>query len=280
MTKGESKLFSRIFIVVVLVFFINIGAFFIKFGDIDDGSEEINQPGFTGLSIGKDAANLYLSLPLVSKIFLMVQWGLLILLLIYVGIRDKEVTKNKNELAGFDLNQIRKKSETDLDTLYALLKQKQQLRVATVSKAFDIKEDLAMEWGKILESGKLAYIDYPKFGGPLIKIKNKDESEENLKQTKEQVKQEKQKIKQGQKQQSKQQLEKQLPIKKLKQQKQIPKQTKQVEKPKISSKEKPGKSLKKELKKYKRKTNEIEEDVKKQIKGSSKKKLKKYNRKN
>ena len=276
MIKGERKLFLRVFAVVVLIFFINIAVFFIKFGDIDDGSEAVNQSGFTGLSVGKDVADLYISLPFVSKIFLMVQWGLLLLLLIYVGFRDKEVSKNQNELAGLDLNKIRKKSETDLDALYALLKQKQQLRVATVSKAFDIKEDLAMEWGKILESGRLAYIDYPKFGGPLIRIKNKDEPEEKPEQTKEQLKKEKQKIKQ----QPKKQLGKQLPIKKLKQQEQIPKQTKQVEKPKISSKEKPGKSLKKELKKYKRKTNEIEEDVKKQIKGNSKKKSKKYNRKN
>jgi len=271
MTKGESKLFLRIFAVVVLIFFINIGAFFIKFGDIDDGSEAVNQTGLTGFSVGRDVADLYLSLPFVSKIFLMVQWGLLLLLLIYVGFRDKEVTKNKNELAGLDLNQIRKKSETDLDALYTILKQKQQLRITTVSKAFDIKEDLAMEWGKILEAGKLAYIDYPKFGGPMIKIKTKEEPEEKPKQTKEQLKKEKQKIKQ----QPKQQLGKQAPIEKLKQQKQIPKQIKQVEKPKISSKEKPDKSLKKELKKYKRKTNEIEKDVKKQIKEKSKK----YNRK-
>lgn len=243
MTKGESKLFLKVFAVVVLIFFINIAVFFIKFGDVDDGSEAINQSGFTGLSVGRDVADLYVSLPFVSKIFLMVQWGLLLLLLIYVGFRDKEVTKNQNELVGLDLNQIRKKSETDLDALYTLLKQKQQLRVATVSKAFDIKEDLAMEWGKILESGRLAYIDYPKFGGPLIRIKNKDEPEEKPEQIKEQLKKEKQKIKQQPKQ----------PLK----------QIKQVEKPKISSKEKPGKGLKKELKKYKRKTNEIEEDVKK-----------------
>ncbi len=263
MIKGESKLFLKVFIVVILIFFINIAVFFIKFGDVDDGSEAINQSGLTGLSVGKDVADLYVSLPLVSKIFLMVQWGLLLLLLIYVGFRDKEVSKNQNELAGLDLNQIRKKSETDLDALYTLLKQKQQLRIATVSKAFDIKEDLAMEWGKILESGRLAYIDYPKFGGPLIRVKNKDEPEEKPEQIKEQLKQEKQKIKQGQKQQ---------PIKKLKQQKQQSKQIKQVEKP--------DRNLKKELKKYKRKTNEMEEDVKKQIKGNNKEKSKKYKRKN
>ena len=258
MIKGERKLFLRVFAVVVLIFFINIAVFFIKFGDIDDGSEAVNQSGFTGLSVGEDVADLYISLPFVSKIFLMVQWGLLLLLLIYVGFRDKEVSKNQNELAGLDLNQIRKKSETDLDALYTLLKQKQQLRVATVSKAFDIKEDLAMEWGKILESGRLAYIDYPKFGGPLIRVKNKDEPEEKPEQIKEQ-------------------LEKQRPIEKLKQ---LLKQKKQEEKPKISSKEKPGKSLKKELKKYKRKTNEIEEDVKKQIKENNKNKSIRYKRKN
>ena len=122
MTKGESKLFLKVFIVVILIFFINIAVFFIKFGDVDDGSEAINQSGFTGLSIGKDVTDLYVSLPLVSKVFLMVQWGLLLLLLIYVGFRDKEVTKNQNELAGLDLNKIRKKSETYLDALYTLLK--------------------------------------------------------------------------------------------------------------------------------------------------------------
>lgn len=187
MIKGEQKLFSRILVVVILIFIINIGVFVVKFGDIDDGSEAINQTGFTGHSIGGDVAGLYLNLPLVSKIFLIVQWGLLALLLIYIGFRDKEVTKNQTELSGINLNQIRKKSETDLDALYNLLKQKQHLRVSTVSQAFDIKEDLAMEWGKILESGNLAYIDYPKFGGPLIKIKSKLISEENIIQKKEQI---------------------------------------------------------------------------------------------
>jgi len=270
MRKGERKLFLRVFVIVILVFFINMAAFYIKFGDIDDGSEAINQEGFTGFSVAGDIADLYLTLPFVSKIFLMVQWGLLFLLLIYVGFRDKEVARNKNELVGLDLNQIRKKSETDLDALYSILKQKQQLRISTVSQTFDIKEDLAMEWGKILEFGKLAYIDYPKFGGPVIKIKNKNQLDTgNAEKTKEQLKQENKKIKLLQKpaikleQQPKKQLGKQLSIKKLKQQKQAPKQ---LGKPEESNKKKLDKNLKGKIKKYERKANKIEKNLKKQIK--------------
>jgi hypothetical protein len=207
MIKKRKRLLPGILVFVIIIFILNIAAFYFKIGDVDDGSKPVDQTGFTGQSVLGDTANLYLTLPTISKIFLIVQWGLLLLLLVYVGFKDKEVKKHQNELAGLDMNQIRKKSTTDLDTLYDLLKQRQHLRISTIAQAFEIKEDLAMEWGKILESGRLAYIDYPKFGGPLIRIKTKEKpgEERNLKEDKEQLKQ-----------QTKQEPGKQQPVKKVK----------------------------------------------------------------
>ena len=113
MIKKRKRLFLRFLVIVILIFLINIMAFAFKLGDINDGSEEISQTGFTGFSVAKNTANLYLTLPLISKIFLIVQWGLLLLLLVYIGFRDKEVKTNQNELAGINMNNIRKKSDTD-----------------------------------------------------------------------------------------------------------------------------------------------------------------------
>ena len=102
-------------------------------------------------------------------------------LLLYAAFRDKGVSEDKKELKSINLDQVSRSSETDLDVLYKLLKEKGKLRISTIAKAFKVDKDLAMEWGKTLEEGKLAIIDYPRFSGPVIKLVKRENKKIEIK---------------------------------------------------------------------------------------------------
>ena len=59
---------------------------------------------------------------------------------------------------------------TSLDELYKFLQENKILRIEDITSTFNINEELALNWAKILESGKLAEIINPKIGKPLVKI--------------------------------------------------------------------------------------------------------------
>lgn len=158
--KEDNLNFKRISKIVVIVFFINIAAFILKIGK--------NIKGVTGMSI-KSLSQTYTEIPTPSKIFLIIQWILLIGLLLFVSMRDKRIKTAKQDAVGINIKKMSSKNGTDLDTLYNLLKKRKQVRISTIEKLFNIKKNTAMEWCKILESGNLAVIDYPA-GGPVLKI--------------------------------------------------------------------------------------------------------------
>jgi len=165
MRKKEMSLFSKIATLVIIVIGINIAIFIF-------GGE---RSGITGRAITENITELYGALSPASKVFLVIQWTLLIILLLYLVIKNKLALNREQEVTGIDLTEILKRSKTDIDALYNLLQQKGFLSMAIISKIFKIDEDLAMEWGKILESGNLAIIDYPRFGGPVLKIVTADD---------------------------------------------------------------------------------------------------------
>jgi len=163
MVNNEKHIFFRVFGVIIMIFLINFISFIYKYN--------IRVVGITGHSVKSDVIGLYNTLSSQSKIFLIAQWGVLVLILIYASFKDKGASKRNNELVGINLKRIRKDSKTDLDALYDILKTKKQLSIITIKKIFKIPEKLALEWAKILESGNLAYIDYPRFGGVVLKLK-------------------------------------------------------------------------------------------------------------
>ncbi|MDD5192458.1 MAG: hypothetical protein PHH54_01420 [Candidatus Nanoarchaeia archaeon] len=162
MLKEDSPLFPRILLVAIAAFFLNITNFALKIKSLG--------PGLTGFSVIDKVGEMYSSLPATSKAFLFIQWGVLLLLLLYAAFKDKGIDDDKKELKTISLNKNSKLSETDLDVLYKLLKEKSKLRISTISKVFNINNELAMEWGKTLAEGKLAVIDYPRFSGPVLKL--------------------------------------------------------------------------------------------------------------
>jgi TM2 domain-containing membrane protein YozV len=158
--KKEIPLFSKIMILVVVIILINVVIFMLGFRNTD----------ITGFSVTDSIAKIYGTLSPASKIFLIIQWILLVVLLVYLIVRNRFVSGGSEELSGIDLSEILKRSKTDLDALYSILQTKKHVRIMTISRLFKINQDLAMEWGKILENGNLAIIDYPGFGGPSLKL--------------------------------------------------------------------------------------------------------------
>jgi hypothetical protein len=143
---------------------LDIGNFIYNYGDLKNKS-------LTGFSVStiKETVSKALNMPLISKIFLIIQWSLILIVLFYVFLKDKTISTAKEESNTDHKGQRRYK--TDLDTLYDTLKKNKELKISTIARLFKISIDVATEWSKILEAGELATIEYPGFGEPKIVIK-------------------------------------------------------------------------------------------------------------
>ena len=62
------------------------------------------------------------------------------------------------------------KTRTDLDNLYKILQERKEVSVGDIERTFEVSNDIAMEWCKILENAELAMIDYPTFKKPVLRI--------------------------------------------------------------------------------------------------------------
>jgi len=165
MTKEDKLLFPRILLIAVMVFFLNIINLAYKIKKQDSV--------LTGFSVIAKVGEMYSSLPTTSKFVLFLQLGIFIIILLYAAFKDRGILEDKKELEHINLEESSRHSETDLDVLYKLLKEKNKLRISTITKVFKIDKALAMEWGKTLEEGGLAVIDYPRFSGPVLKLQKK-----------------------------------------------------------------------------------------------------------
>ena len=165
--KSRKSLFLKTMALIAIIFFLNMSFFVFKFGEFSGGIS-----GFLISDVGSKISSTYDKIPLASKLFFLSAWLVFLSLIIGVFVRDKILSERKNKELHLNLNYG--KFQTDLDVLYEVLKQKQKLRIKSISKAFKVKPEQAMDWAKILETGKLATIEYPGlFGDPeLVIIKN------------------------------------------------------------------------------------------------------------
>ena len=159
--KDSKPIFRKVVVIIMGILILNL---------IILVSEHGVNKGLTGLTIKESVANAYKDIPPLSKAALVGQWLVLIAILVFVTITDNKIKIKTGEITSFDLAKMSQQRGTDLDTLYNLLKEKKQIRVSTVSKVFKVKKNTAMEWGKILESGNLAKIDYISTREPIIKL--------------------------------------------------------------------------------------------------------------
>jgi len=128
-------------------------------------------------SIMSGMATIELPLGLNMSIVLFIgQWAILLLIVFFAYMKflkhkKTEEIKSQNFVVPCTL----KKSETQLDTLYNAIKDKKNLSVGSIAKAFKIEKEKALEWAKILENNDLVIIEYPAFSDPEVKLKLSEE---------------------------------------------------------------------------------------------------------
>jgi len=159
MKKEEKSIFLKLAWIVGVIFLLNIAIFIYNYS---------TNKGITGFSVREVSGEN--KLPLNTKLFLIIEWALLLSALFFVYFKDQRALSMKKELSDINLKKFSKRKGTDLDTLYNVLQNKKQLRISSIAKLFEIDKKTAMEWGKTLESGNLVMIDYPTARGPVVKI--------------------------------------------------------------------------------------------------------------
>jgi hypothetical protein len=160
MEFNKQLVFSRVLLLIVLVGIFEIGIFFYKY---------VPNKGPTGLSINEDVMGAYNQISDSSKMFLIVQWVLLMVFLMFAYVKDGRTLVSDRRIVERDLQDLSShlsESETTLDMLYSLLKKRRSLRLSTIAKAFRVDKDLAKEWVRVLESGDLVIME--KSGGEIF----------------------------------------------------------------------------------------------------------------
>lgn len=106
-----------------------------------------------------------------SLVAFVAQWIILLLIVLFAYSKFLKHRKEEDaKIADFVLPKIKSRSQTHLDTFYDLLKIKKSLSITTISKAFRIPKEMALDWAKILESDELVIIEYPAFSDPEVII--------------------------------------------------------------------------------------------------------------
>ncbi|MFA5856020.1 MAG: hypothetical protein WC867_01580 [Candidatus Pacearchaeota archaeon] len=174
--KEDRPIFGKALLVVFLFLLLNLGLLVAMFRNSTNA-------GFSGFAIKtnfyviKDTISQnYFSMSPKLKIFLAIQWAILVIVLVFALLRDKHIKRIKESTIVLNVKKDLGKNKTELDVLYDVLRDKKELNISTISKSFNITKDKAIEWCKILESGDLATIDYPGFGEPYVRILDKDKS--------------------------------------------------------------------------------------------------------
>lgn len=108
----------------------------------------------------------------ISLIAFAIQWIILLVLAVLAYVRYAR--KNVDEHLKISYSQLSKgkgRFETDFDIFYKLIQKRKKMRINSIAKTFEITEDQALEWSKILESSNLVTIEYPAFYEPEVRIK-------------------------------------------------------------------------------------------------------------
>ena len=158
----KKPIFMKVIAIVMVILLANVAFFIFRYGNLNKG--------LTGFSVKEVVSNSYQDLSPFSRILLIGQWIALVFILAMVYIRDKNIEIQQDEISDIEFKQMNDGKATDLDALYNLLQSKGHLRVSTISRLFDVKKGIALEWCKILESGNLAIIDYPSSKEPVVKF--------------------------------------------------------------------------------------------------------------
>lgn len=109
----------------------------------------------------------------ISLVAFIGQWVLLLILVLFTYTRFlKHRKEEEKKIVGFVVPPPKSRGETNIDAFYELLKDKKELAIGTIAKAFKITKEQALDWAKILEDNELVSIEYPAFADPEVKFKD------------------------------------------------------------------------------------------------------------
>ncbi len=129
------------------------------------------QVGLSGNIITENAGEVAeANLGLKDKIILMSEWILVISLIIISRIKEKIETKKADQIISQSKKIHLGISRTDLDLMYELLNEKEELKVVTLAKYFGVDNSTILEWGRVLEEANLIKVNYPTIGDPILLI--------------------------------------------------------------------------------------------------------------
>jgi len=151
--------YKRVVIVVLILFILNVALYFIKNSPILSGYAVID-------NIKEDPTTLT-----PDKILLIITLIAIPALLIFLYLKNIK-HKKKLESMKINLSELEKLKQnisgTDIDVLYALLQQKNEIPLSLIQRVFRINKEMALKWGKILEEHNLAIMNYPAFSEPIL----------------------------------------------------------------------------------------------------------------
>ena len=156
--ENKKRDFLIMIIAAVILAFVNIAVYYndLKLSAsgmaISDSLGIVAKPGF-------------------SQAAFIIQWVLILNIIIFALVKYAKSNKEEDLSINYDSIKIKLgKSDTDIDLLYSVLKNEKKLKLAAISKIFNISKDKALEWGKILENYNLASLNYPAFSEPILEI--------------------------------------------------------------------------------------------------------------
>lgn len=174
-TKEGKPIFFQAVSIAVIVLIINVAYLMYKSGGLSKG--------LTGFSVKANITESFFSLSSFGQVFFIIEISMVFLILLIAFVRDVSLNKSKAQIIELHINKNSGENKTDLDTLYETLKEKKELNISTIAKAFEVDKEIVMEWAKILESANLATIEYPGFSEPIVKYNNKDIKTIEIKKT-------------------------------------------------------------------------------------------------
>jgi len=155
-----------VFSLVLLLAILNTSVHFVAFELGIFGLSQEGVSGFAvgGLPVGEAVQEGYPVDAFFSRLIVIGEWALVIVFAMIFFIQGRKTfKKNLKELEAMK-NAKRKRHHTDLDVLHGMLKKKGRIGFKSISKVFNIDEDLVREWSDTLVEGNLARVKYPRIG--------------------------------------------------------------------------------------------------------------------
>lgn len=102
-----------------------------------------------------------------SALVLIIEWSAIFFFIVFFAFFRR--IRDRKEMESLNLGKEKMEktwTNTDLDNLYEVLKERKSLKLSTISKVYSVDKDTVMSWGRALESAGLVKVVYPMFGEP------------------------------------------------------------------------------------------------------------------